>query len=174
MNRPTLVTASFALLLFGCDPTYHARVDDGAGLSEGSPVLVSSVRVGQVESVRVVEDHVDVELSIGRDHEITMRADACALARRTEQGPELIIMPGRGAPLEDGRVIPQCEITQGDVGDLLRTLGQGVGDMLRQLGQGMSGGAGQAPFPFGGASPSPSAPGAAPLPPPPSLPPSGP
>lgn len=128
-----------AVLLAACDATHHARLDDGAGLAEGSPVIVSSVRVGQVDSVRVQEGQVDVEFSIDSDHEITLRADACALARRSEAGSELIVVPGTGAALEDERAIPQCEITSDDVGGLLRSLGEGMGDMLRQLGQGLFG-----------------------------------
>jgi hypothetical protein len=133
-----LVLVGLALLAAtGCQKTYHAHLSDGAGLTEGSPVLVSSVRVGQVEAVRVVEGQVDVEVAIEREHEITVRADACALARRTESGPELIIVPGEGAPIEEGRAIPQCEITAGDVGGLMRSLGEGMNEMLRQLGQGL-------------------------------------
>lgn len=133
-----LVLVGLALLAAaGCQKTYHAHLTDGAGLTEGSPVLVSSVRVGQVEAVRVVEGQVDVEVAIEREHEITVRADACAMARRTAAGPELIIEPGEGAPLEEGRAIPQCEITPGDVGGLMRSLGEGMNEMLRQLGQGL-------------------------------------
>ncbi len=140
-----------ALLLVACDATHHARLDDGAGLAEGSPVIVSSVRVGQVESVRVQEGQVDVEFSIASDHEITLRADACALARRSEGGPELLVLPGTGAALEEERPIPQCEIPTPDVGNLMRSLGEGMGDMLRQLGQGLFGGGG-APGGSGGSS----------------------
>lgn len=164
-----------ALLLAACDATHHARLDDGAGLAEGSPVIVSSVRVGQVKSVRVLEGQVDVEFAIDSDHEITLRADACALARRTEAGSELIVVPGTGAAIEEDRPIPQCEVTSDDLGGVLRSLGEGVNDMLRQLGQGLfgppgSGGGSSAPLPL----PIPSLPGggsSAPLPLPiPSLP----
>jgi hypothetical protein len=137
---------TIGLVLFaaaGCQKTYHAHLSDGAGLTEGSPVLVSSVRVGQVESVRVVEGQVDVEVAIEREHEITVRADACAMARRTEAGPELIILPGEGAPIAEDRAIPQCEITSDDVGGLMRSLGEGMNEVLRQLGQGLFNGAQQ-------------------------------
>ncbi len=162
------------LLAAGCDATHHARLDDGAGLAEGSPVIVSSVRVGQVESVRVQEGHVDVEFAIDSDHEVTLRADACALARRTEAGSELLVVPGTGAALEEDRPIPQCEITSDDLGGVLRSLGEGVNDMLRQLGQGLfgppgSGGGSSAPLPL--PIPSPGGGSSAPLPLPiPSLP----
>lgn len=169
-----LVFAGLALLAAsGCQKTYHAHLSDGAGLTEGSPVLVSSVRVGQVESVRVVEGQVDVEVAFAREHEITVRADACALARRTEAGPELIIVPGEGAPIEEGRAIRQCEITPGDVGGLMRSLGEGMNEMLRQLGQGLFNGGQQGgsrgaplPLPLPPTAPQP----ATPLPPPPPMP----
>src|SRR5690606_4143520 len=103
---------------------------------------VGSVRVAEVESVRVIEWQVDVELTHDADPEVTLRADACAMARRTETGPELIVVPGTGAPLEEGRPIPQCELGRDDVGDLLRSLGESVGDLMRQLGQGLFGGGG--------------------------------
>lgn len=158
------------LLAIGCGRTYHARLSDGAGLTEGSPVLVSSVRVGQVESVRVVEGEVDVEVSIEREHEITVRADACAMARRTEAGPELVILPGEGAPLAEGRAIPECQPPPNDVGGLMRSLGEGMTEMLRQLGQGLFNGAptGGTPPPTPASPGQPSAPD--PLPPPPPMP----
>ncbi|HEY8428353.1 MAG TPA: MlaD family protein [Sandaracinaceae bacterium] len=153
------------LALAGCDDTYHARLSDGAGLAKGSPVIVSSVRVGQVESLRVVEGQVDVEFSIDSDHEITLRADACAMARQTETGPELIVVPGTGAPLEEGRAMPECEPTRDDVGDLLRSLGESVGDLMRQLGHGLFGGAAPGGSTSGGTGGLPPLP--FPLPPPP-------
>ena len=171
-----LVLLGLALLAAtGCQKTYHAHLSDGAGLTEGSPVLVSSVRVGQVEAVRVVEGQVDVEVAIEREHEITVRADACAMARRTEAGPELVIVPGEGAPIEEGRAIPQCQITSDDVGGLMRSLGEGMNEMLRQLGQGLFNGGQQGgssgpalplPFPQPPTAPQP----ATPLPPPPPMP----
>lgn len=136
MNR-LVITA--VLLAAGCGRTYHARLDDGAGLAEGTPVVVSSVRVGEVESVRVVEGHVDVELAIDREHEVTVRADGCALARRTESGAELVLVPGTGAPLADGATIPQCEARAGDIGSMIRALGEGMNEALRELGRSLNG-----------------------------------
>jgi hypothetical protein len=128
----------FAALLVGCGPTYHATLDDGAGLVEDSPVLVSSVRVGKVESVRVVEGHVEVAFSIDRDHDVTLRTDACAIGRRAQNGQQaaLIVVPGTGAMREDQESpIAQCRIEANDVGDLMRSLGEGMGDLMRGLGR---------------------------------------
>ena len=127
-------------LAAGCDTTYHARLNDGAGLGEGDPVLVSGVRVGQVEAVRVIEGQVDVELSVEDEHEVTLRTDACAMALPRDGQPTLVIAPGTGAVLEEDRPIPQCELAGGQLGDLMRGLGEGLGQMLEQLGQGLLGG----------------------------------
>ncbi|HBQ19131.1 MAG TPA: hypothetical protein DEF51_51055, partial [Myxococcales bacterium] len=81
-----------------CDDTHHARVSQGAGLHEGSPVLVSGVRVGEVEAVTVIEGQVDVELSIASDHQVTLRQDSCVLAAAGDGEPTLVLVPGTGAP----------------------------------------------------------------------------
>lgn len=139
MSRLSMVFAAFFVMLAsGCAETHRARLRDGAGLAEGSPVHVSSVRVGEVKTVRVVEGEVEVELKFDRGHEITLRRDACAIAARTESGPVLIVVPGTREPLEAGHAIPQCEPAMGDLGDLFRGLGEGMSELLRQLGQGLS------------------------------------
>ena len=174
--RLALALAGLALAA-GCDTTYHARLNDGAGLGEGDPVIVSGVRVGQVEAVRVIEGQVDVELAIDDDHEVTLRTDACAMAVPQQGQPTLVIAPGTGALLEEDRPIPQCELGGGQLRDLMRGLGEGLGQMLEQLGQGLLGGGGSGtspsplpqlplPLPSPGSPSSPNAPNAPPPPPP--------
>lgn len=127
------------LLASGCNNTYVARVDNGAGLGEGSRVLVSGVQVGQVTAVRVVEGHVDVEFEVESDHEITLRQDACALAMREEGGPFLMVQPGTGAVRDedDESVIPQCRIEAEEVRGAFRELAEGMGELLEELGRGI-------------------------------------
>lgn len=158
-------------LASGCQTTHHVRLDDGAGLVEGSPVLVSGVRVGVVQDVRIIEGQVDVEIAIERDHEVTIREDTCALPAGGASGPALALSVGTGAPLSEARPIPQCRIDAPDVGDLFRTLGDGFGQILRQLGGGMRG-AGPAPATGssgGTTAPTPPPDPNAPAPPPPGI-----
>ena len=67
MVRTSLGSISLALTalsLAGCGSlgpaTHHARLADGAGIAAQSPVLVAGVRVGQVQSIQVVDGVVDV------------------------------------------------------------------------------------------------------------------
>ncbi|HJL14643.1 MAG TPA: MCE family protein, partial [Sandaracinaceae bacterium LLY-WYZ-13_1] len=143
-RRPQkLLAAAVLVLLGGCDPTYHARLDDGRGLGEGSPVHVSGVRVGEVQSVRVIEGQVDVEWTLEGDHEVTVRTDSCAMAvPREGEGPALVVVPGEGEPLEEERPIPQCELGSAALGDVMRGLGEGLGNLMEELGRGLLGGGG--------------------------------
>ena len=200
MKTPSLLTALGAstLLLFaaGCETKHHARISDGAGLVEGSPVVVSGVRVGEVRSVRLIEGQVDVELVIDDEHELTFRNDSCAMAQRGGEAPALVIVPGVGEPLPEGneeRPIPECDLRGEAMRDLMRNLGEGMGEMMRSLADGVFGGgaggggaggggaggggggagvrSGGIPFPFPPIAPAPS-PGTAPqvpAPPPPPI-----
>ncbi len=142
--RATLFGSALLLLAAtGCETTHHARVDDGAGLEEGSAVMVSGVRVGDVKSIHVVEGQVDVEFVISDDHDVTLRTDSCAMALRREgQPPALLIVPGEAAPLTEERAIPQCELPTEALDDLARQLGGTLGDLLRSFGGGLLGGGG--------------------------------
>ncbi|MCB9592465.1 MAG: MCE family protein [Sandaracinaceae bacterium] len=165
-------SASLGLLLLvlasGCETTHHARVGDGAGLDEGSPVMVSGVRVGAVRSVHVIEGQVDVEFVIDDGHDVTLRDDSCALAMRREgEAPTLMVMVGEGAPLTEERAIPQCELATDGLDDLARQLGGTLGDIMRSLGSGLFGGG-----PGGGGAPPIPLPGLPGLPGPPDPPPS--
>lgn len=136
-----------ALLAVGCDDTHHARVSQGAGLHEGSPVLVSGVRVGEVEAVTVIEGQVDVELSIASDHQVTLRQDSCVLAAAGDGEPTLVLVPGTGAPREGEAPIPECALPADAVSEAMRGLGEGVQSLLRSLAEGMRDGMRDAPRP---------------------------
>ena len=122
--RVSLAIALVASMCVGCDDTHHARISQGAGLGEGSPVMVSGVRVGQVEGVTVIEGQVDVELSISSDHQVTLRQDACALATAAGGEPALVLLPGTGAPREGDAVIAECALPGADLGEAMRGIGE--------------------------------------------------
>lgn len=139
----------FALLaLTGCDSTYHARVSDGAGMGEGSPVLVSGVQVGEVQSITITEGEVEIEFSISSDHEITMRNDTCVLAVSGEQGSGLVLVNGEGSPLTDEqaeRPLPECRLPDQELEGIFGQLGNMLGSMIRAFGQGITGGVNPSP-----------------------------
>jgi hypothetical protein len=175
MRTRWLLGSLAALAALGCSPTvHHARLDDGAGLTEGAPVMVARVRVGRVESVRVVDTSVDVGFVLEGDHQVTLRADTCAMAA-TDGAPALVIVPGEAAPLAEERAIPQCRLETDALDQVMRSFGQGLDAVMRSIQQQASGQGGAPPTPGQpqppGAAPTPSSPpGAAPpmqpLPPP--------
>lgn len=142
MKLVTLTALALIPLLAGCETKHHARVDDGAGLDEGDPVMVSGVRVGEVREIVVVEGQVDVVFVIDDEHDVTLREDSCALALRGEGGPTLVLAPGQGPPLTEERPIPQCAPASPELREMMGQLGDAVGGMLRDLlgGGGASGG----------------------------------
>lgn len=145
MTRLTPLAILACLLALGCDTTLHARVSDGAGLAEGSPVLVSGVTVGEVKSLAIMEGEVDIEFTIEDEHEITLREDTCALAVRGETGPGLVLVPGEGAPLNEEqaeRPIAECRLPGSELNDLFAQLGDTLGSMIRAFGQGLGGAGG--------------------------------
>lgn len=130
----------------GCAPdVHHARLGDGAGLTEHAPVLVSGVEVGHVESVRVIDSSVDVAFVLEGDHQVTLRADTCAMAMRhaapesgTGEAPPrtaLVIVPGQEAPLAEERPIPECHLAEDALTSLMQTFGQGFDSLVRAIQQ---------------------------------------
>ncbi|MGE0786075.1 MAG: MlaD family protein [Sandaracinaceae bacterium] len=173
------MTARYLAALFvlsvmsACGSSRHARVSDGAGLSEGSPVIASGIQIGTVKSVALMEGSVDVEFEIDGHNEMTWREDTCALAVRGENGPGLLLMMGEGEVLadDDERAIPECQLHAPELEGLFEQVGTLLGGVLRAFGQGFSQG-GPIPVPMpqlpGLAPPSPPS-SQAPLPPPPNV-----
>ena len=150
--RRALALSCALLVCAGCQDEYRARVSDGSGLAEGTSVTVSGVGVGEVRSVRVVEGQVEVELAFAREHEITVRDDACARVVRSEGMTRLEIEPGVGAPIEEDIAIVECiDEPEPQSTDILQQLGDGFGQIMQQLGRGMLG-------PGGPVQPAPSSP----------------
>lgn len=162
-----LAIALGALAALGCSaPEHHARLDQGGGLAEGAAVMVSGVRVGRVQSVRVVESSVDVAFVFEGDHQVTLRGDTCAMAVAGEAGAaSLVIIAGTQAPIAEERAIPQCQLAADALDDVMRSFGGQLDDVMRALQQGMQG-AQQPAAPGAPPAQGAPAPGAPPTPPP--------
>lgn len=168
VTRSMLGSVAVLATLLGCSPTvHHARLDDGSGIEAGAPVLVSRVRVGRVESVRVVDTSVDVGFVFEGDHQVTLRADTCAMAA-SDGAPALVIVPGEAAPLAEERAIPQCQLPADALDDVMRSLGQGLDAVIRSIQDQAVGRGAQPPATAPGRPPPATAPGQPmqPLPPP--------
>ncbi|MDQ3036340.1 MAG: MCE family protein, partial [Myxococcota bacterium] len=138
------LVAAGALAALGCSPTvHHARLGEGGGIAEGAAVMVSGVRVGRVQSVRVVESSVDVGFVFEGDHQVTLRADTCAMGVAAEGGSSLVIVPGVQAPIAEERAIPQCQLPAAGLDDVMRTFGEELDSVMRAIQQSAHGG--QAP-----------------------------
>lgn len=172
MFTSRFLSVMFALgALAACSRARHAALDDAGQLAESSPVYVSGVKVGEVESVRIDGDHVDVAFSIDGDQRVTLHGDACASAAPLRDGPALVILPGHTGAFEEDAPLPQCHLTADALNELASTLGslvQGaMGEMLRGLTTPLPGGGGAPvtgplPFPWSAMPMSPFLPPAAP------------
>jgi phospholipid/cholesterol/gamma-HCH transport system substrate-binding protein len=114
-----LVVSDGARLPFSSTFELRARFGDAAGLrSENhSPVTVSGVPMGTVESVEVSGGQAVATLAIDDDAEGVVRADATIriVPRSALQDLTVDIDPGSGAPLADGTTVP-AERTSTTVG----------------------------------------------------------
>lgn len=86
------------------DVTVHAEFAQAAGLRQGATVDVSGIEVGQVQSVTLVDDRVEVALRIR--HDIRLGADArAAIKMSTILGRlHVDLVPGTGGELPDRRI----------------------------------------------------------------------
>ncbi|MGW5454622.1 MlaD family protein [Nocardia sp. NPDC003979] len=112
--RLGLIAAASVLVLLGGsnllariqlgDKTIHAEFAQAAGLRPGATVDISGIEVGEVQSVELVNDRVDVALRIRRD--IRLGADAhAAIEMSTILGRlHIDLRPGDGKGLPDNRI----------------------------------------------------------------------
>jgi phospholipid/cholesterol/gamma-HCH transport system substrate-binding protein len=121
-----LATAVLAVSIAGADvgdtAGYNARFTDTTGLSPGDSIRIAGVKVGQVDSVKVVDHHrAQVHFSVRRDRALPASATATIkylnmvgqryidLERGT--GPvDRVLPPGGTIPLE--RTTPALDLTQ--------------------------------------------------------------
>lgn len=108
--------------------TYHARFTDASGLVSGDRVEVAGIHVGQVDSIRIDGDHVDVEFDV----------DGVKLGSRTSASIEVLdllgqkflnLEPSGSTELAKGATIPATRTTAGydlvgTLDELTRTTGE--------------------------------------------------
>ncbi|MEV0335084.1 MCE family protein [Nocardia sp. NPDC050717] len=86
------------------DITIHAEFAQAAGLQQGATVDISGIEVGEVQSVKLVDDRVDVALRIR--HDIRLGADASAAIKMSTILGRLHVdlKPGDGKGLPGKRI----------------------------------------------------------------------
>ncbi|GEM31746.1 putative MCE family protein [Nocardia neocaledoniensis NBRC 108232] len=86
------------------DITIHAEFAQAAGLQQGATVDISGIEVGEVQSVKLVNDRVDVALRIR--HDIRLGADASAAIKMSTILGRLHVdlKPGDGKGLPGNRI----------------------------------------------------------------------
>ena len=75
---------------------WHVSFPQGGGLAEGNEAQVNGVRKGVVKSMRLVGDHVVVDLSLSKDVELT-RASQVVIRSVSMMGDKVIAVDYRGA-----------------------------------------------------------------------------
>ncbi|MGW5747575.1 MCE family protein [Amycolatopsis sp. NPDC003861] len=89
---------------------YTARFTDATSVNPGDEVRMAGVRIGQVDSVRVVERRLaDVEFSVGRTHRLTASASVTIRYRNLVGQRYLAVDPGAtdtSPTLAEGAQIP--------------------------------------------------------------------
>jgi phospholipid/cholesterol/gamma-HCH transport system substrate-binding protein len=87
--------------------TWHVSFPQGGGLAEGNAAQVNGVRKGVVKSLRLVGDHVVVELALARDIELT-RDSRVVIRSVSMMGDKVIAVDysGTGVPWTTRDTIP--------------------------------------------------------------------
>ena len=87
--------------------TLTAQFEDAAGLRKGDDVFIAGVRAGTVQSVDIVKDHVEVELTVN-GHTLPSETRAKIIVRTLvgSRGLELATQGSYDDVLADGDVIP--------------------------------------------------------------------
>ena len=123
--------------------TLTAQFEDAAGLRPGDDIFVAGVRAGAVQAVEIVDDHVEVTLSVN-GHEMPAETRAKIVVRTLvgSRGVELVAQGPYEDLLEDGDTIP-LERTDlpidapefGDVSEelLSKTDAEGLNELLVSL-----------------------------------------
>ena len=100
---------------FGGGVTYHAQIADVTSLLPGDDVRIAGVRVGQVQGIRIADDHRTALVTFSVQRSIVVRVSAHAAVRyRNLVGQRYIEIsegPGSDAPLPPGGTIPLAQTT---------------------------------------------------------------
>ncbi|TKG71979.1 MCE family protein [Prauserella endophytica] len=104
-----LLAVSIAGTSVGDRSTYRARFVDATSLNPGDDVRISGVRIGQVDELTVVDQHLAlVTFSVDRTRELP--ADVTATIRYRNMVGQRYIALERGAEREQGTLAPGSEL----------------------------------------------------------------
>ncbi|MAQ13320.1 MAG: hypothetical protein CMN30_00770 [Sandaracinus sp.] len=123
------VVALSLFVLAGCaDDPMRIHLADAAGLTEGSPVEIRGVVVGEVKAVHLRSGEVEVLADLENPGDLDLRDDACAAAGG--EPAKLVLVAGT----DEGRLRADAVVPACTVGDLAGQLGDAAAEMLRGLG----------------------------------------
>ncbi|MCS7012203.1 MAG: MlaD family protein [Chloroherpetonaceae bacterium] len=137
------LTVSVALLLLGFSLWWakdvkvgskhiYARFSNVSGLQTGDPVMVNGLRIGKVDDIRLVENGIDVRLSIAPDVPLYRNAVAHIAMLELMTGKKIELTQGSkdAGELQDGERIRGVFLA--DIPELIGSAG-GTVDTLRHL-----------------------------------------
>jgi hypothetical protein len=108
-------------------------LDHAHSLAPDAPVFALGVEIGDVTDVRLEGDHARVAFRVRSEHELTLHADACAMASRDAEHPALLVLPGETGELAGP--IPECRLEE----SVMRELGATIGSALAEFSEGFFG-----------------------------------
>jgi phospholipid/cholesterol/gamma-HCH transport system substrate-binding protein len=110
------------LPLIGGGTTYHAELADASGLAKGNDVRIAGVKVGRVDSVDLVGDHVDVAFRITSDADFGTETGA-SVRIKTLLGQKYLALDPKGpgqlsssTPIPLSRTQPAFDVPQAFAG----------------------------------------------------------
>ena len=131
---------------------YHVEIVNVGTLESNSPVMISDVVVGSVTTMKVVNGHADVEVSIRSDVAVPANAIATigqtsllgsshlALDPPVDQEPAGQLPTGATLPLNRSSTYPSTEQTLAAVSALINSGGLGqIGDIVHNMNSALSG-----------------------------------
>ena len=95
-----------SLPFIGGGTTYHAQLSDASGLAKGDDVRVAGVKVGQVTSVSLDGDHVDVAFRVDRGRHFGSRTGASVRIKTLLGQKYLAVEPDGPGRLSPSQAIP--------------------------------------------------------------------
>ncbi|RNL61129.1 MCE family protein [Nocardioides marmoriginsengisoli] len=96
-----------SLPLIGGGDTYHASFTDSSGLKPNDEVRIAGVRVGKVNSVELVDDHVRVTFKIKTDSKFGVDTGAEIKVKTLLGSMFLSLEPSGTGQLKEGSTIPE-------------------------------------------------------------------
>ena len=104
----SLLWSTLVNVTSGSTKSYIAEFTDVSGLHEGDNVRIAGVRVGRVDSMRLVGTRADVTMSVQADQPVFENTQV-VIRYQTLVGQRFVALvpgPGRARPLADGARIP--------------------------------------------------------------------